>query len=388
LTEPIVQDARPEAALVLADGTVFLGRSFGAPGQAVGEVIFQTDAIGYEEVITDPAYRGRIVTFTYPHIGNVDINAQDMQSDAVTVAALVVRSASSIASNFRSEGSLEDFLKAQGVVAIAEVDTRRLTRHIRRYGAQAGALIVSEGEKVTAEQIAAAQSLSRNASAGAQQAGTEKAYEPQEGAWDIRGPEGVAAFRRPQKGELTLLAYDLGGRRDMWRTLAQAGLRVTVVPEATPLPALLKAAPSGVFLSNGPGAPSHEDNAVAVARACLEHKIPVFGVGKGMLTLALSCGAKLEKLAVGFHGSNYPVRECLTGYVSVVAASVDWRVLDLPPVVSVTHESLVDGSVAAFRFENAPAIASLASPIATEGEPDVFRFLETFIDMMRSTKHA
>lgn len=287
----IITDTRAQAALVLADGTTFLGRSIGAAGMVTAEVVFNTSMTGYQEIITDPSYTGQIVTLTYPHIGNVGVNSEDCESTRVYAAGLIIRCASPVVSNFRAQEPLDAYLKRSGVVGISDIDTRRLTRILRSRGAQPGAIVAAESGELSDEQLQAA----ARAAAGwgsmvgrdlAKEVTVDKPYEWTQGTWSLHGADGEPGFTNPDTSKYHVVAYDFGVKRNILRLMCDRGIRVTVVPAQTPASAVLEMAPDGVFLSNGPGDPEPCSYAIEAARTFLEKKIPLFGICLGHQIMA------------------------------------------------------------------------------------------------------
>lgn len=353
----IMNDTRGAAALVLSDGTVFHGKSVGAPGTVSGLVVFNTDEFGYEEILTDPHYAGKIVTLTYPEIGNVGVNAQDVESARGHAAGLVVRAMSSVMSNFRAEKPLSTFLKAEGIVAIADIDTRALVRRLRQTGAQNGTIVAVETGLLASDAVDAARAAAEafTDTDFVSRVSCDAPYEAVEGAWLLKGEEGVPTFKTATAGQKHVVAVDLGICRDTLRDMVEAKMSVTVVPAASSVETVLAAKPDGVFLSNGPGGANALDAQVALVKALLAKRIPVFGVGLGAQVLARAVGAKVKALHCGHYGTNHPVRDCESRAIAMVKQDAI-QVVDaetLPKAVRVTHESLFDGSVQGFAIEGA-----------------------------------
>ncbi len=371
------------ALLVLADGTVFRGVSIGAPGVAVGEVVFNTAMTGYQEILTDPSYARQIVTLTYPHIGNTGVNAEDAESAALQAAGLVVRDLPLLASNFRSESSLQDHLVRNGVVAIAGIDTRRLTRHLREYGAQAGC-ILAEGTLDEAQALAQARAFPGLAGMDlAKEVSVKARYEWREGEWALgRG------FVTPAAQPLHVVAYDYGIKRNILRMLAARGCRVTVLPAQTSAQEALALQPDGVFLSNGPGDPEPCDYAVDAIRHVLDAGIPLFGICLGHQLLALASGAKTVKMKFGHHGANHPVRELDTGRVMITSQNHGFAVdaATLPHTLRATHVSLFDGSLKGIERTDAPAFSFQGHPEASPGPHDMAGLFDRFVATMRARR--
>jgi len=365
------------ALLALADGSLFYGQSIGVAGQRVGEVVFNTAMTGYQEILTDPSYCQQIVTLTYPHIGNVGVNAQDEESQNVFAAGLVIRDLPLLESNWRSEGSLETYLQQHKVVSIAGIDTRRLTRILREKGAQNGCLVAAAPEQINAE--AAIQAA--KAFAGlqgmdlAKQVSTQQAYEWHKGAWFLNTK---AAQTAPQ---WHIIAYDFGVKHNILRLLVERGCRVTVVPAQTPASEVLKEKPDGVFLSNGPGDPEPCDYAIEAIREIVDAQIPTFGICLGHQLLGLACGAKTLKMKFGHHGANHPVQDLATGRVMITSQNHGFAIDEttLPATVQATHRSLFDGSLQGIRHTDKPAFSFQGHPEASPGPHDVAALFDQFI---------
>ena len=365
------------AVLALADGTVFHGRSVGADGKTVGEVVFNTAMTGYQEILTDPSYSQQIVTLTYPHIGNTGTNAADAESDAVHAAGLIIRDLPLVASNFRSEQSLSDYLVANDTVCIADIDTRKLTRVIREKGAQAGCILTG----VAAEEAIAA----ANAFPGlkgmdlAKEVTTASGYEWVEPTWQL----GVEAPQRP-KIRFHVVALDFGVKRNILRILVDLGCRVTVVPAQTGFDAVMALKPDGVFLSNGPGDPEPCDYAIELAKQVMAAGKPLFGICLGHQILALASGASTEKMNHGHHGANHPVQDLANKTVMVTSQNHGFTVSDkdLPDTLVVTHRSLFDGTVQGIKRTDTPAYSFQGHPEASPGPHDAKYLFDAFITAM------
>ena len=333
--------ALASAVLVLADGTVFRGRGVGAPGLAAGEVVFNTAMTGYQEILTDPSYAGQIVTLTYPHIGNTGVNPEDEESHKVFAAGLVVRDVPALMSSWRARQTLPDYLAERNVVAIADIDTRRLTRILREKGAQSGC--VMSGAVNDARALAAARAFPGLAGLDLAKEVTVRApYEWREGGWELG--KGYRLIDNPSHH---VVAYDYGIKRNILRLLAERSARVTVVPAQTPAREVLRLKPDGVFLSNGPGDPEPCDYAIAAVRDIVQTGVPVFGICLGHQLLALASGARTVKMKFGHHGANHPVQELDSGRVFITSQNHGFAVDEqgLPDGLRVTHRSLFDGSV-------------------------------------------
>jgi len=375
------------AVLVLADGTVFQGRSIGARGSSSGEVVFNTAMTGYQEILTDPSYCRQIVTLTHPHIGNTGINAEDEESRAIFAAGLVVRDVPSLYSSWRAQEGLHDYLVRNGMVGIAGVDTRRLTRVLREKGAQNGCLMAGD---VNLDR-ALSQARAFPGLAGmdlARVVSTETAYEWREGRWSLG--KGCSARDDLQSH---VVAYDYGIKRNILRLLVERGARVTVVPAQTPAQAVLALRPDGVFLSNGPGDPEPCDYAVRAIREILEETdLPVFGICLGLQLMGLASGAKTLKMKFGHHGANHPVKDLDTGAVVITSQNHGFAVDPdtLPGHLRPTHVSLFDGSLQGFARTDRPAFSFQGHPEASPGPHDISYLFERFANMIaeRKARHA
>jgi carbamoyl-phosphate synthase small subunit len=368
----------PPAVLVLADGTVFRGRSIGADAVSTGEVVFNTSITGYQEILTDPSYAGQIVTLTYPHIGNVGVNPEDVESGRIYASGLVIRDLSSVASNWRSTQSLDVYLAAAGVVGIADIDTRRLTRILREGGAQNGCLMagrVDEAEALERAKAApsmAGQDLARVVS-------TATPYRWTAGTWALgRGYRDRGAARH------RVVAFDFGVKHNILRMLAERGCELTVVPAQTSAAAVRALQPSGVFLSNGPGDPEPCDYAIAAIRELVEAGFPTFGICLGHQLLGLACGARTMKMKFGHHGANHPVLDRDTGQVLITSQNHGFAVdaATLPPHVRQTHVSLFDGSLQGMAYTDRPAFSFQGHPEASPGPHDVAYLFDRFVRML------
>ncbi|MEO8204208.1 MAG: glutamine-hydrolyzing carbamoyl-phosphate synthase small subunit, partial [Betaproteobacteria bacterium] len=356
----------PAAALVLADGTVFLGRSFGAPGLAVGEVVFNTAMTGYQEILTDPSYCRQIVTLTYPHVGNTGANAEDGESARIHAAGLVVRDVPSVLSSWRAEESLPAYLERSGVVGIADIDTRKLTRLLREKGAQNGCIVA--GEAVVAMDIERALKQARAfpGLAGmdlAKVVSTAAPYEWREGAWRLS-----KGFKQVDQPPFHVVAYDYGIKRNILRLLCERGARVTVLPAQASAQEALALRPDGIFLSNGPGDPEPCDYAINATRTILDTtRIPVFGICLGHQLMGLASGAKTLKMKFGHHGANHPVKDLDTGLVAITSQNHGFAVdpATLPATLRTTHVSLFDGSLQGMARTDRPAFCFQGHPEAS-----------------------
>ncbi|WP_028079171.1 glutamine-hydrolyzing carbamoyl-phosphate synthase small subunit [Solimonas soli] len=372
-------DFKP-ALLALADGSVFKGVSIGSDGQTVGEVVFNTAMTGYQEILTDPSYREQIVTLTYPHIGNVGTNAEDMEADRVHIAGLVLREAPRRHSNFRSTQDFRDYLKANKTVAIAGIDTRRLTRLLRDKGAQNGCILAGSriSEKKALDAARAFPGLK-----GMDLAKVVSVKAPY--AW-TRGSWTLETNREVEKtdGSYHVVVYDFGVKRNILRLLVDRDCRVTVVPAQTPAAEVLRLKPDGVLLANGPGDPEPCDYAIAAAREFLAKMIPLFGICLGHQILGLALGARTVKMKLGHHGANHPVQDIETGRVMITSQNHGFAVDEatLPNNVVATHRSLFDGSNQGLRVLDAPAFSFQGHPEASPGPHDVAELFDRFVRSM------
>ena len=367
------------AILALSDGTVFRGKGIGATGASVGEVVFNTAMTGYQEILTDPSYCRQIVTLTYPHIGNTGVNREDCEAAKVHAAGLVIRDLPLVASNFRSEQTLDAYLKAENVVAIADIDTRKLTRVLREKGAQAGCLMT--GDRIDAD-AAIAQARAFPGLAGmdlAKVVSADKPYDWHEGEWRLG--MGYLPQNNPKHH---VVAYDFGVKRNILRMLAERGCKLTVVPAQTPAADVLALNPDGVFLSNGPGDPEPCDYAIAAIREFLDRKLPTFGICLGHQLMGLAGGGKTLKMKFGHHGANHPVKDLDTGQVLITSQNHGFAVdpKTLPANVKVTHVSLFDGSLQGMAWTDRPAFCFQGHPEASPGPHDVSYLFDRFIGMM------
>ncbi|WP_449104252.1 glutamine-hydrolyzing carbamoyl-phosphate synthase small subunit [Pseudomonas veronii] len=370
------------AILALADGSIFRGEAIGADGQTVGEVVFNTAMTGYQEILTDPSYAQQIVTLTYPHIGNTGTTPQDVESNRVWSAGLVIRDLPLVASNWRSTMSLSDYLKANNVVAIAGIDTRRLTRILREKGSQNGCIMVGENISEAAA-IAAAQGFPGLKGMDlAKVVSTQEQYDWRSTVWDLKTDSHatIDAADLPYH----VVAYDYGIKYNILRMLVERGCRVTVVPAQTPASDVLALQPDGVFLSNGPGDPEPCDYAIKAIKDVLETEIPVFGICLGHQLLALASGAKTLKMGHGHHGANHPVQDLDTGVVMITSQNHGFAVDErtLPANVRATHKSLFDGSLQGIERTDKSAFSFQGHPEASPGPNDVAPLFDRFINEM------
>ena len=384
------------AILALADGTVFEGVAIGSTGQTVGEVVFNTALTGYQEILTDPSYRQQIVTLTYPHIGNVGVNGEDIESGAIQAAGLIIKDLPQLHSNFRADQSLGEYLRREGIVAIAGLDTRALTRRLREHGAQNGAIVaLRKGEAVTdavrAEAVAAARSAPSMAGLDlAQAVTTAQPYEWSETEWRLQREDGTRGYGRLAQPHFHVVAYDFGVKRNILRMLAERGCRVTVVPARTPAADVLALHPDGVFLSNGPGDPEPCDYAIAAAATVIERGVPTFGICLGHQIMALASGARTFKMKFGHHGANHPVKDLDTGRVSITSQNHGFAVdeTSLPATLRATHVSLFDGTLQGIARTDRPAFGFQGHPEASPGPHDIGYLFDRFVGLMEQGRGA
>jgi carbamoyl-phosphate synthase small chain len=370
------------AILVLADGSVFHGKALGATGFTIGEVVFNTSMTGYQEILTDPSYTKQIVTLTYPHIGNTGTNNEDTESNQVYAAGLIIRDLPLQHSNFRSQSSLADYLKQNNIVAIREIDTRRLTRLLRDKGAQAGCIMSGDIDEAKALELA----KSFGAMAGkdlAQEVTCAEAYEWSQGEWQLG--KGYSKIDNP---EFHVVAYDFGVKHNILRMLAERGCKLTVVPAKTSAEAVLAINPDGIFLSNGPGDPEPCDYAIQAIQTLLQSKKPLFGICLGHQLLGLAVGGKTKKMSFGHHGANHPVQDLASQKVLITSQNHGFEVDEhsLPKNVRITHRSLFDNSVQGIELIDQPAFSFQGHPEASPGPNDVAYLFDKFIAQMRTAK--
>ncbi len=390
----------PPALLALADGSVFVGHAIGAAGQTVGEVVFNTSLTGYQEILTDPSYCRQIVTLTYPHIGSYGVNEQDVESARVQAAGLIVKDVPERASNFRATRTLPDYLAAEGTVAIAGIDTRRLTRHLRATGAQNGCILslpagtaVSQAHRDQA--IGAARAAPSMAGLDlAQVVSTTARSEWLETEWQLApqlhggtGGPGFGTLRAPRHH---VVAYDFGIKRNILRMLASRGCRITIVPATTPAGEVLALRPDGIFLSNGPGDPEPCDYAIAATCSLIDSGLPVFGICLGHQIMALASGARTFKMKFGHHGANHPVKDLDTGRVSITSQNHGFAVdaQSLPAHLRPTHISLFDGTLQGLARTDRPAFCFQGHPEASPGPHDIGYLFDRFVGLMKEASHA
>ncbi|GKX60414.1 glutamine-hydrolyzing carbamoyl-phosphate synthase small subunit [Leminorella grimontii] len=372
------------ALLVLEDGTQFYGRAIGAVGTAVGEVVFNTSMTGYQEILTDPSYSRQIVTLTYPHIGNVGTNSSDEESSAVHAQGLIIRDLPLIASNFRSQESLSDYLKRHNIVAIADIDTRKLTRLLREKGAQNGCIIAGDSPDA---KLALEKALAFPGLKGmdlAKEVTTKEAYSWTQGSWSLMS--GLPTAKGESELPYHVVAYDYGVKRNILRMLVDRGCRLTVVPAQTPAETVLAMNPDGIFLSNGPGDPAPCDYAISAIAHFLTTDVPVFGICLGHQLLALASGAKTEKMKFGHHGGNHPVKDLDGNRVMITAQNHGFAVDEstLPANLRPTHKSLFDGTLQGIHRTDKPAFSFQGHPEASPGPHDAAPLFDHFIELIQT----
>lgn len=370
---------RTPALLVLEDGTIFEGISIGADGISSGEVVFNTSYTGYQEILTDPSYRKQLVTLTYPHIGNTGTTPEDAESVGIQAAGLIVRDVPRLSSSWRKQADLSTYLREAGVVGIADLDTRQLTRILREKGAQRGAIMAGAGLDAD-KALAAAKAFPGLAGMDLAKEVTVESPRPwTEGVWKLEG-----GFSRPEAARFRVVAYDFGVKHDILRILASLGCEIELVPATTPASEVLAKKPDGVFLSNGPGDPEPCTYAIEAARAFVEAKIPTFGICLGHQILALASGASTEKMKFGHHGANHPVMELENRRVMITSQNHGFCVREdgMPDNLRVTHRSLFDGTVQGLHRTDAPAFGFQGHPEASPGPNDARPLFEHFVSLM------
>ena len=377
---------RKRSLLVLEDGSVFHGESIGCDGETVGEVVFNTALTGYQEILTDPSYARQLITLTYPHVGNVGVNEADEEADTIHAGGLIVKDVPLVLSNFRSEQSLTDYMIERGVVGIADIDTRRLTRILREKGAQSGCIISGDNpseEKALAEAKAFAglQGLDL-----AKEVTTAKTYDWTEGSWQLSPLEAKTITKA--SADFHVVAYDFGIKKNILRMLVDRGCYVTVVPATTSVEDVLAMSPDGVFLSNGPGDPEPCDYAIAAIKTLTEQQIPTFGICLGHQLLGLASGAKTSKMKFGHHGANHPVQELANNTVMITSQNHGFAVDEdsLPDTLEATHRSLFDNTLQGMRRTDCPAFGFQGHPEASPGPHDVAPVFDEFITMMKGKR--
>lgn len=369
------------ALLALADGTVFQGMSIGAQGVSIGEVVFNTAMTGYQEMLTDPSYHRQLLTLTYPHIGNTGINTEDIEAQKIFAAGLIIRDLSLSVSNWRSEMSLSDYLQSNQIVAIADIDTRKLTRILRDQGSQAGCIMA--GENVDAE-IAITHARSFGSMLGmdlAREVSCQTPYIWQEGAWHLS-----TGYETVHHKAYHVVVFDYGVKHNILRMLASRGCKVTVLPATSTAEEALQYQPDGIFLSNGPGDPEPCTYAIKTIKALLNRSIPMLGICLGHQLLGLAVGAKTSKMKFGHHGANHPVQDCTTGQVFITSQNHNFQLEEssLPYNVKVTHRSLFDQTIQGIRLVDKPAFSFQGHPEASPGPHDIGGIFDEFINLMKA----
>ncbi len=375
------------ALLALADGTIFHGQAIGIDGQTTGEVVFNTAMTGYQEILTDPSYAQQLVTLTYPHIGNVGVNTEDSESNQVFANGLIIRDLPIVASSWRAEQTLGQYLFDNKVVAIANIDTRQLTRLLREKGAQNGCIVAGDNIDEAAA-IAAAQAFPGLKGMDlAKEVTTDKTYKWTAGCWDINNGYDEVADKSPK---YKVVAFDFGVKHNILRLLAERSCELTVVPATTSAKEVLAMKPDGIFLSNGPGDPEPCDYAISAIKEILETNIPIFGICLGHQLLSLATGAKTEKMKFGHHGANHPVQDLKTMMVAITSQNHGFAVApdSLPDNVTVTHRSLFDKSIQGIELNDKPAFSFQGHPEASPGPHDISPLFDRFIENIKNYKNT
>ncbi|MGM0595031.1 MAG: glutamine-hydrolyzing carbamoyl-phosphate synthase small subunit [Pseudomonadota bacterium] len=380
---------RQPALLALEDGTLFWGESIGIEGQTVGEVVFNTALTGYQEILTDPSYARQIVTLTYPHIGNVGTNDEDEESSGVFASGLVIRDLPLLASSWRSQMPLDEYMRTHKVVGIADIDTRKLTRILREKGAQRGCIVAGENIDAEAAVAAARECAELKGLDLAKEVTTHQPYEWAQGSWSLEGglpghPEGPIEEALPHH----VVAFDYGVKRNILRMLADRGCRLTVVPAKTPVEEVMKLKPDGIFLSNGPGDPEPCDYAIDAIKQLTETGLPIFGICLGHQLLSLASGARSLKMKFGHHGANHPVQDLDSGAVMITSQNHGFAIDEesLPGNLRATHRSLFDDSLQGVHRTDCPAFSFQGHPEASPGPHDVAPLFDHFIELIEDSK--
>ena len=388
------QSQKNHAILALADGTIFVGRSIGSTGTTVGEVVFNTAMTGYQEILTDPSYCQQIVTLTYPHIGNYGVNTEDVEAEKVHAAGLIIKDLPLVASNFRTSMTLSDYLIQQGTVAIAGIDTRQLTRHLRTKGAQNGCIVgLSPGQDLTPAVIEQARASAQGAPsmAGldlAQVVSVKEPYQWTQTEWRLARENGTPGYGEQTNPVFHVVAFDFGVKKNILRMIAERGARITVVPAQTSAAEVLKLNPDGIFLANGPGDPGPCSYAIEATRALIETGIPTFGICLGHQIMALASSAKTYKMKFGHHGANHPVKDLDTGRVSITSQNHGFAVDEktLPANLRATHISLFDGTLQGLARTDKPAFCFQGHPEASPGPHDISYLFDRFTALMETAQ--
>jgi len=375
---------KKRALLVLEDGNVFRGKSIGSDGKSIGEVVFNTALTGYQEILTDPSYAQQIVTLTYPHIGNTGVNSEDEECSEIYATGLVVKDVPRLYSNWRSNESLSDYLERKGIVAIADIDTRRLTRVLRDKGAQRGCIVAGDGMSEEQALEAAKGFAGLQGMDLAKEVTTGSNYAWNEGTWQLEPGEQITLD--PTKARFNVVAYDFGVKQNILRMLVDRGCSVTVVPAKTPAKDVLAMQPDGVFLSNGPGDPEPCDYAIEAIAEILNKRVPTFGICLGHQLLGLASGANTIKMKFGHHGANHPVQDLATSQVMITSQNHGFAVDEatLPDTLKATHRSLFDNSLQGIERKDCPAFSFQGHPEASPGPHDIAPIFDKFIAMMET----
>ena len=382
------------AILVLEEGTVFKGTAIGAKGTSVGEVVFNTSMTGYQEILTDPSYAEQIITLTYPHIGNTGTNSEDKESNSIFAKGLVIRDLPLLASNFRNEQNLSDYLVENNILGISEIDTRKLTRILREKGAQNGCILTIEDDSEEAIKTAVDNAFSKAKSFPglkgmdlAKVVSTKEKYQWTEGSWSL-GKGHAKASENADNTDFHVVAYDFGAKRNILRMLVDRGCKLTVVPAQTSAADVLAMNPDGIFLSNGPGDPEPCDYAIEAIQTFLTTQIPVFGICLGHQLLGLASGAKTVKMKFGHHGANHPVKDFERDVVMITSQNHGFAVdeTSLPSNLTVTHKSLFDDSLQGIHRTDKPAFSFQGHPEASPGPTDAAPLFDHFFDLMKASK--
>lgn len=370
---------------MLEDGTVFKGTAIGADGAAVGEVVFNTSMTGYQEILTDPSYAEQIITLTYPHIGNTGTNSEDEESTTIWAKGLVIRDLPLLASNFRNEQNLSDYLKAKNILGIADIDTRKLTRILREKGAQNGCILAGDSLDESAALVQAKDFPGLKGMDLAKVVSTKEKYQWTEGSWEL-GKGHIT----PDNSQFHVVAYDFGAKRNILRMLVDRGCKLTIVPAQTSAAEVLAMNPDGIFLSNGPGDPEPCDYAITAIKSFLETDTPVFGICLGHQLLGLASGASTLKMKFGHHGGNHPVKDFDRDVVMITAQNHGFAIDEnnLPENIKVTHKSLFDHSIQGIHLTNKPAFSFQGHPEASPGPHDAAPLFDHFIDLIVASKKA
>ena len=373
-----------KAFLVLEDGSIFEGKSLGAFGSTVGEVVFNTSMTGYQEILTDPSYKDQIVTLTYPHIGNTGVNSEDIESKNIHTKGLIIRDNSIIPSNFRSEDTLSNYLKTNNIIGIYDIDTRMLTRMLREKGTMTGCIMTGSLDKNKATSLIASFPGLKGLDL-AKEVTTKNSFVWSEKTWDLKGGY---SYLTENNALYHIVAYDFGVKNNILRLLASMNCKITVVPAQTAAEKVLEMKPDGIFLSNGPGDPEPCDYAISATKIFLDKKIPIFGICLGHQILGLASGAKTFKMKFGHHGANHPIQDLSSKKVLITSQNHNFAIdpENIPLKLKVTHKSLFDQSVAGIEHTECPAFSFQGHPEASPGPQDAMYLFEKFIDLIKKNK--